>query len=105
MDGNATQREGKTMDINESQIRAGVRHESTKPFAVCNIASKVWDSGSPFMASTVSDVIIYGKGNRRTVAVRTRSGRKLSFETLGKVNADANGYADAAEMIETWLGA
>jgi len=93
------------MDINESQIRAGIRHETTKAFAVCNIAIKVWDSGSPFLPSKVSDVIIYGKGKARTVAVRTKVGRSLEFETLGKVAADAEGYADAADMIEKWVGA
>jgi len=89
--------------INEKQIRNAMRYESTKSLAFCNIAAKGFDSGSLFMPSTTSDVIIYGKGKRRTVAVRTRSGRKLSFETLGKVTADAEGYADAAQMIEQWV--
>lgn len=55
------------------------------------------------MPSEVSDVIVYGKGKTRTVAIRTRYGKKLSFETLGKVPADASGYSIAGEWIENWL--
>ena len=89
--------------INEKQLRQSLKHESTKPFAYCNIAHKAQESGSPFMPSEVSDVIVYGKGKTRTVAIRTRYGKKLSFETLGKVPADENGYAIAGEWIENWL--
>lgn len=89
--------------INEKQIRAAMRHETTKPFAFCNIACKKTETGNPFLADTVSDAIIYGKGKTRTVAIRTRHGRKLDFQTLGKVTANGDGYALAAEMIEQWF--
>lgn len=89
--------------INEKQLRAAIKNCSTKPLPYCNIAHKAQENVSPFMPSEVSDVIVYGRGKSRTVAIRTRYGRKLSFKTLGKVSADANGYADAAGLIETWL--
>lgn len=89
--------------INEKQLRKAIRGTATKPFAYCNIAHKAQESGSPFMPSEVSDVIVYGKGKTRTVAIRTRYGKKLSFETLGKVPADASGYSIAGEWIENWL--
>ncbi len=91
-------------DINEKQIRAAMRHETTKAFAVSNIACKKTETDNPFLGDTVSDVIIYGKGKTRTVAIRTRhGGKRLDFQTLGKVPADGEGYAMAAEMIENWL--
>lgn len=89
--------------INEKQLRAGIKNCSTKPLPYCNIAHKAQENVSPFMPSEVSDVIVYGKGKTRTVAIRTRYGRKLSFKTLGKVSADADGYVDAARLIENWL--
>jgi len=89
--------------LNEKQIRNAMRYESTKSLAFCNIAIKKNESGNPFIPSEVSDAIIYGKGKTRTLAVRTTYGRKLSFQTLGKVPANGEGYALAAEMIEQWL--
>ena len=90
--------------LNEKQLRASLRHPSTKPFAFCNLATKS-DGAGPFEFGTVQEVIVYGKGQSRTVAVRTSIGRRKTFETLGKVSADANGYALAAELIEHWLQA
>ena len=89
--------------INERQLRKAIRGTATKPLAYCNIAHKIQESGSPFVPSKVSDVIVYGKGKTRTVAIRTRYGKKLSFETLGKIPANENGYSIAGEWIENWL--
>lgn len=92
-----------TMDLNEYQLRQAMRYSSTKALAFCNIAYKAYKAENPFIPSESSDVIVYGRGKKRTVAVRTRHGRKLTFETLGKVSADADGYAEAAAMIEGWM--
>jgi len=89
--------------INEKQIRSAMRQETTRPLAFCGIATKKTETSNPFFADTVSEAIIYGKGAKRTVAIRTRYGRKLDFQTLGKVPANAEGYAMAAGMIEHWM--
>ena len=89
--------------INEKQLRAGIKNCSTKPLPYCNIAHKPRIIQNPFLPDESSDIIVYGRGKSRTVAVRTWYGRKLSFKTLGKVSADADGYVDAARLIENWL--
>ena len=86
--------------MNEKQVRNAIRHESKKTMPFSNISSK----GEPnaFHFSTIEQIVIYGKGATRTVAVRYSIGRKKEEMKLCEVSADADGYAKAAEMIEQW---
>ncbi len=91
------------IDINEKQLRAAFKHQTTKSKPFSNIAAKTVYQDS-LGIHHVEEVMVYGK-KTKTVIVRGRDphGNKKYEVVLGQFPADAGGYADAAAKIEEYF--
>lgn len=90
-------------EINEKQLRAAIRGTTTKTRPFAGIASRQAPRTNPLSRYLVEEINVYGRGKTRTIAVATSYGYTKQRRVLGAVLAGAEGYADAAQLIQTWL--
>lgn len=87
--------------VNERQLRVSFKQKSTKMLSFSGIASRVIHTDQ-IGIEHVEQVRVYGD-KTKTVAIYWRDGYKDCQKVLGKFPATAEGYALAAESIDSYF--